>query len=87
MLTVVVLGRKDSLEGCARLSPLRMFEVVARAVGVPILGGLATGHPWAGVPDDGVQDAERGEAESALIRAQVEPKQKESVGIFVMSCG
>jgi hypothetical protein len=52
---------------------MSVLQVVAGPVGRPVLGAPALRHSRTGVSDDGVQDAERREAECSLVRAKVEP--------------
>lgn len=75
-LTIMVVLRQDALECGACLAPLLVPAVVAGAVEGPVLGIGAEGLLRARVGDDGVLDAEPGQAEASLALRQVEPRGK-----------
>jgi hypothetical protein len=77
-LTVAILRRQHPLQGGARASPSLILQVVAAAVGRAILVEAAVGRSRTRVGNNGVQDAERGQCEAALIRAQLEPEHMRS---------
>lgn len=72
----MVVLRQDALECGACLAPLLVPAVVAGAVEGPVLGIGAEGLLRARVGDDGVLDAEPGQAEASLALRQVEPRGK-----------
>jgi len=64
------------LQGGTRATPPLILQVVAAAVGRPILVGAAVGRSRTRVGNDGVQNAEGRQGEAALIRAQLKPEHK-----------
>lgn len=73
-LTVAVLGWQHSLQGRASASPSLVVQVVAGAVSRPVVLGATVGGARTRVRYHRVQDAERGQGEAALVRAQLEPE-------------
>jgi hypothetical protein len=77
-LTVTILGGQHPLQGSARAPPPLVLQVVAGAVGRAVLPRDAIRRPRARIGYHSVQDAERGQREAALFRAQLEPEHKHS---------
>ena len=77
-LTVAILGGQHPLESGARAPPPLVLQVVAGTVCRAVLPRDAIRRPRARVGYHSVQDAERGQREAALVRAQLEPEHKRS---------
>lgn len=73
-LTVAVLWWQHSLQGRAREPPSLVLQVVTGSVSRAVFVRTAVGGATTRVRDDGVQDAERGQGEASLVRAQLEPE-------------
>lgn len=74
MQAVVVLGRKQALEGGVGLAPERPLEVGAAAVEGAVLAGRAGRLLDAELLQVGVLDAVAGEAVAGVLFAQLEPR-------------
>ena len=70
---------QHSLQSRTRATPPLILQVVAAAVGRPILVGKTVGRSRTRVGNDRVQNAEGRQGEAALIRAQLEPEHKHLV--------
>ena len=77
-LTVAILRWQHPLLRCARATPALILQVVAAAISRPILVGAAVGRSRTSVRNYGVQNAERGQCEAALVRTELEPEHKRS---------
>lgn len=71
--TVCVVRGQDALECGACLAPVRVPQVVARAVRRPVLPRQAVDESRAGVRQHRVEQAELGQGELTLVRRECEP--------------